>query len=462
MRRVLAPFLGRVAYRRWACLIVGGALLMPYMMAGEVATAIWRPTRSAGDPLLSVQPLIFVAVLPVVAVSGLFLPVRAFEVALARALLGAVVEPPPSPVRRTWPERRRTAAWFTLHLGIGGVLSGLALATVPFALWLTVLPLSGDRLGLVDPGLRAGRATMWGPPAALAVLVCLGFLAAGAGALLARLAPAFLGPSAAERLDLAQRAARRLAVRNRLARELHDSVGHALSVVTVQAAAAGRVLDRDPAAARAALEAVEASARGALDELDHVIGVLREGAGRSSPEPSLVDLPALLDAAGTGDGPVARRLGDLSAVPPVISREAYRVVQEALTNAMRHGAGPIEVVAGVRDRVLEVRVRNAVPADPPRRRGRAGPGPGGSAAGAGGVTGDASGGGAGRAGHGLDGVRERVTLLGGRMEAGGGDGTWRFHARIPLPGGDAAGSPERLPGPGEGGNEGVEDGRAEP
>ncbi|MGI5157371.1 sensor histidine kinase [Microbispora sp. CA-102843] len=429
MNRVLAPLVDRVTYLRWACLIVGGALLMPYMMAGEVATALWRPTPDVGDPLLSVQPLIFIGMLPVVAVSGLFLPVRAFEVAAARTLLGAAVETPPSSVRRTWSERRRTAAWFTLHLGIGGLVSGVTLAMVPFAVWLAVLPLAGDHFGLVDPGIRGGWATAWGPPAGLAVLVCLLFLAVGAGALLARLAPAFLGPSAADRLALARQAARRLAVRNRLARELHDSVGHALSVVTVQAAAAGRVLDRDPAAARAALEAIETSARSALDELDHVIGVLREGAGRASPEPSLGDLPALLDAAATGDRPVSRRLGDLSAVPPVISREAYRVVQEAVTNAIRYGTGLIEVDAGVRDRVLEVCVRNEVRADQrrgparPRRRGRSG-----------GMTG--------RAGHGLDGIRERVTLLGGRMKAGGDGETWRVEVRVPLPGADAARLPD--------------------
>ncbi|WP_169988305.1 MULTISPECIES: sensor histidine kinase [unclassified Microbispora] len=429
MNKVLAPLIDRATYRRWACLIVGGALLMPYMMAGEVVTALWRPTPDVGDPLLSVQPLIFIGVLPVVAASGLFLPVRAFEVAAARTLLGAAVETPPSSARRTWSERRRTAAWFTLHLAVGGLVSGVTLAMVPFSVWLAVLPLAGDHLGLVDRGIRAGRATMWGPPAGLAVLVCLLFLTAGAGALLARLAPVFLGPSAADRLASARQAARRLAVRNRLARELHDSVGHALSVVTVQAAAAGRVLDRDPAAARAALEAIETSARSALDELDHVIGVLREGGGRASPEPSLDDLPALLDAAGPGDRPVTRRLGELSGIPPVISREAYRVVQEALTNAIRYGTGPVEVDAGVRDRVLEVCVRNEVRAH--HRRGLTGPRRRG---GSGGVTGGA--------GHGLAGIRERVTLLGGRVEAGGDDETWRVEVRVPLPGADAARLPD--------------------
>lgn len=428
MNRALAPLLGRTTYRRWACLIIGGALLMPYMMAGQVISVVWRPTRDVGDPLLAAQPRIFVAVLPVVALTGLFLPVRAFEIAAARTLLGAAVEPAPAAPRRTWAERRRTAAWFTLHLAVGGVVSGMTLSMAPFAVWLAALPLAGDHLGLAGQGISGGWAAAWGPPGGAAVLVCLIFTAAGAGALLARLAPAFLAPSAADRLVLAEEAARRLAARNRLARELHDSIGHALSVVTVQAAAAGRVLDRDPDAARAALEAVETSARGALEELDHVIGVLREGGGGATRTlddlPALLDdLPALLDASRPADRPVTRRLGDLSAVPPVISREAYRVVQEALTNAIRYGSGPVEVSAGVRDRILELSVRNGV------------------ATGAGGTGGTLRGGrrrAPSRPGHGLAGIRERVTLLGGRVEAGGADGEWRVRVRIPLPGGDRA------------------------
>jgi signal transduction histidine kinase len=100
--------------------------------------------------------------------------------------------------------------------------------------------------------------------AGLALSVAMVAMAAGAGELLARLAPVLLGPTPSERLAAAQEHARTLAQRNRLARELHDSVGHALSVVTLQAAAAGRGLDRDPATARAAMAAIEQSARAVL------------------------------------------------------------------------------------------------------------------------------------------------------------------------------------------------------
>ena len=112
-------------------------------------------------------------------------------------------------------------------------------------------------------------------------LVPLVWVAAGAGALLARLAPVLLGPTPAERIAI-------LAERNRVARELHDSVGHALGVVSIQAAAAERVLDRDPAFAREALRHIAASARDGQRDLDHVLGLLREEP--SAPAPDLGDL----------------------------------------------------------------------------------------------------------------------------------------------------------------------------
>ncbi|GLW98647.1 histidine kinase [Microtetraspora sp. NBRC 16547] len=406
MKGVVATLRSAVTYRRWACLVVGGALLMPYMMAGGLVAAIWRPSPVVGDPLLSVEPLVFLAVLPIIAVSGLFLPVRAFEIAAARALLGVSIEPPPPVARRTWTERLRTAAWFTAHLAFGGIASGLALALVPFAIWTTALPLMDRPISIGDLTVETGWAAAWGPPLAVLTLVSLFGALVGAGSLLAALAPALLGPSPADRLATAEANARRLAARNRLARELHDSVGHALSVVTVQAAAAGRVLDRDPATARAALDAIEQSARSALAELDHVIGVLREGASRTDPEPTLHDLDRLLDSSGAR---ITRNIGDLSGVPPVVSREAYRIVQEALTNALRYGTGPVEVTISVRDENLELDLRNATRA----RR-------------------DAHASGR-RAGRGLAGMRERADLLGGEFEAGPADGGWRVRASLPLP-----------------------------
>ncbi|MFG1946445.1 sensor histidine kinase [Nonomuraea sp. NPDC048826] len=446
----------RILARRWTCLILGGALLMPYMMAGVLVSG-WVRREATALLLLPVQLGVFAAVLPVVALTGLFLPVRGLEVHAAQGLLGAAVEVAPQEGRRSWQERRRTAAWYTLHLAVGGVASGCTLAVVPFTAVTMALPFTGasDVLGVrVAPGWTA---IGW-PAAGLAALVLLVALVAGSGGLLARLAPVLLGPTPAERLAAAEERARDLARRNRLARELHDSVGHALSVVTLQAAAAGRVLDHDPETARTALAAIEGSARAALEDLDHVLGVLRAGEGRDrAPGATLSDLDTLARSTGAE---VRQDVGDLSAVPALVSREAYRIVQEALTNAVKHGHGPIHLSAHVRDGALDLLVTNRTGArNGPGRTG----GPGGTLEQAGSGPGRTGGrkpdetreqaeSGPGRTGgrrpdetreqaesgprstggRGLDGMRERAGLLGGEVAAGPHQGGWRVAARLPL------------------------------
>ncbi|MFG1695038.1 sensor histidine kinase [Nonomuraea sp. NPDC049309] len=444
--------------RRWSCLILGGALLMPYMMAGSLIAGL--VSGQTASLLLPAQLGVFAAVLPVVAVTGLFLPIRGLEVSAAQGLLGARVLTPPRQVRRSWQERRRTAAWFTLHLGVGGVVSGCTLAIVPFTIFTVAVFFTGPPAQPVGLDITPGwNAFLWAL-AGLALLAGLVALAAGSGALLARLAPVLLGPTPAERLAAAEEHARALAERNRLARELHDSVGHALSVVTLQAAAAGRVLDRGsddaPRTARSALAAIEQSARAALADLDHVLGLLRDdppgdgppgdddaarrtpgdasgapgstgGDGRRAagdagdapagrpdarraraPQATLDDLGELVATSGA---PVEQQVGDLSAVPAVVSREAYRIVQEALTNAIKHGArGPIRLTAAVDGDHLRVEVVN--PCDGQRRDGVRN----------GGRTG----------GRGLAGMRERVRLLRGDLEAGPAENGWRVAARLPL------------------------------
>ncbi|MFC5822516.1 histidine kinase [Nonomuraea insulae] len=598
--------------RRWACLILGGALLMPYMMVGVLVAGLL--SGESANLFLPAQVGVFAAVLPVVALTGLFLPVRGLEVSAAQGLLGARVEVPPRQSGRSWQERRRTAAWFTVHLAVGGVVSGFTLAIVPFTLFTLGLPFAGRAMPVLGALVTPGWNAMWWAMLGLATLAALVAIAVAAGALLARLAPVLLGPTPAERLAAAEEHARTLAERNRLARELHDSVGHALSVVTLQAAAAGRVLDRDPATARTALAAIEQSARAALEDLDHVLGVLREddrdrdhdgwadtgsehagvrggdreggnagirtgddrggiapgrtrlrGDGRwegrqgdpsgpegrrsdpsewegrqgdpSGPEGHRSDPSEWEGRQGDPSGPEGRRsdpggparadeagrdrrrapqatlanlgelvaasgakvrqeVGDLSGVPAVVSREAYRILQEALTNAIKHGHGPVRLSAAVDGDDLRLEVTNAIlhpgGSDPGdghdragggdhaggRRGGRKGaesgdPGndspagsagdtptatsgdspasnpadasggnpvgaPGDSPAGASGGSpvgvsgGGGWGGSRGGGGRGVAGMRERVRLLRGEVQAGPAEGGWQVRVRLPL------------------------------
>ncbi|MFD1235318.1 sensor histidine kinase, partial [Pseudonocardia benzenivorans] len=220
-------------------------------------------------------------------------------------------------------------------------------------------------------------------------------------------------------LAAAQRVADDLAVRNRLARELHDSVGHALTVTTLQAEAAARVLDGDPEFARRALGAIADAGRGALADLDHVLGILRDGPGESpptAPTADLADLPGLLDGARTaGVDFLLDGRGDLGAVPAVVSREAYRIVQESLTNALRH-AGPVPVAvrldAGAGQ--LAVDVENPL--------------------GHKGSTVERTSG-----GRGVAGMAERVRVLRGELAAGREGGAWRVAARLPWSGASGSG-----------------------
>lgn len=190
---MLSPLVRRATYLQWAFLVLGGALLMPYMMAGSLIGGVMGVSAASGDPI---QPLVFLAVLPLVAATGLVLPVRVLEATAARSLLGAEIAPLPAEWasgRRSWSERRRTATWFTLHLGVGGVMAGLTLVIVPFVVVVILLPVTGTPfdLGVVEPL----RAVWWGGPLlGVALLVALVYLIAGVGAVLARSAPKLLGP----------------------------------------------------------------------------------------------------------------------------------------------------------------------------------------------------------------------------------------------------------------------------
>jgi signal transduction histidine kinase len=198
--------------------------------------------------------------------------------------------------------------------------------------------------------------------------------------------------------------------RVRIARELHDVVAHSLSVIAVQADAAGAALETDPALAREPLRVIHATARTSLAEIRDMLELLRADDGELRPAPGLAALDELLGSARDAGLQVTAevRLGD-TPVPPVVDLAAYRIVQEALTNAARHaGSVPVSLRVDVTAEAVELAVENA--AGIPARRA-----PG--------------------AGVGLLGIRERVSLLGGALEAAPtSSGGFRVVARLPLEG----------------------------
>ncbi|MEV7580316.1 sensor histidine kinase [Streptomyces erythrochromogenes] len=222
--------------------------------------------------------------------------------------------------------------------------------------------------------------------------------------------------------DAESRAERaRMEVREEIAREMHDVLGHRLTLLSVHAGA----LEFNPGAPREEIEraagVMRESARLALRDLREVIGVLRSGTGPEEaerPQPELADLDRLVAQARTAGGRIELTGPPPGAVPPaLVGRTAYRIVQEALTNVRRHAPGAtVDVrVAGAPGDGLTVDVRNAPPAgrDAAPADG-AGPGPGG--------------------GHGLIGLAERARLAGGELTALPADGGFRVHAWLPWQG----------------------------
>jgi len=219
--------------------------------------------------------------------------------------------------------------------------------------------------------------------------------------------------AAAERAERAEREAereRRLASaeeRMRIARDLHDSAGHAVNVILVQAGAARLLLERDPARSRSALETIEDVARETLVEIDQLVRALRDPGRVDGVEPpaGLRALDALVERARTGGLDVGVQvIGERRDLPPGVDQAAYRILREALTNASRHGSGSADVELAYGASSLELRVSNAVPD---------------------GAT-------SGRAGHGIVGMRERAQLLGGTLEAGREGNVFRVRATLPY------------------------------
>ncbi|SEF15039.1 sensor histidine kinase [Jiangella alba] len=407
LRTIVAPLAGRRLVRRGVHLLLGGVIVLPYVL---LIVAFVQLFTEPGTPYVPAGVL--AAVTFVIGTVPPFLPaMRALEITATRGLLD--VDLPDPAADPPWESRLFGAGWYVLHLLSGGVAMAAVLFSAPTAVLLVVRGLGlDDGAGIAGLALLDDVGGVWAVLAGLGLVVATAYLVAGLGALLAWFAPLLLGPSPAE-LRLAMEAqAQEFAERNRLARDLHDSVGHALTVTTLQAAAARRVLDTDPEFARRALVAVEEAGRAAMEDLDHVLGVLRAGGtapdDAASPQRTLADLPRLIDdTRTTGMDLEATVDGDLAAVPPALSREAYRIVQEGLTNAARHAAHvPVRLRVAATADGLDIDVSNPLPDGAP-------------------LSPRANG------GRGLRGMRERVRLLRGDLSAQAADGEWRVRVHLP-------------------------------
>jgi signal transduction histidine kinase len=200
--------------------------------------------------------------------------------------------------------------------------------------------------------------------------------------------------------------------RARIARELHDVVAHYVSVMVVQAAGARRVVDKDPLAAKGALEAVETAGRTALTEMRRMLEVLRADDPGTGPQPGLSEIDKLIDNVRDTGLPVEFSIeGEVCCLPAGMDLAAYRVVQEALTNSVKHaGKATARVTVSYTDDYVEIEVTDD-------GRGAAAPL----------LSAGAEG------GHGLIGMKERVALFGGTLEAGPViTGGYRVYARMPL------------------------------
>ncbi|WP_329112383.1 sensor histidine kinase [Streptomyces sp. NBC_01353] len=329
----------------------------------------------------------------------------------ARRLLRVPLPDPVAARRSVSSDRWRTPLWLLVHVALGW--TGALMSAGLFLAGLT-LPFGADvELSLHDWAVRPKAGWERGL-VALGCLLLAATVCAVMTATLRRLAPGLLGPSPGELLALAAERELRLAERNRLAHELHDSIGHTLTATTIQAAVAGEMLSADPVAARAALRSIEESARAALEDLDYVLGVLREEKAEAASTRTLADLPELFDRLRHAGAVVEPGLsGDLAQVQGTLSRAAYRILQEGLTNALRHGAGgPIEVRVAAAPDELALSVVNRTGAGT-----SAVPGLGAFPT----------------SGHGLPGLAERVRLLHGEFEAGQvGPRHWRLAVRLPV------------------------------
>jgi len=312
----------------------------------------------------------------------------------------------------------------TLCLRAGESIVFLVAMTLYSAVTAVSRPAASAVAGLVASTILAATLIGGGPQVAQAAiasvaLIGLGWLAGEntrAGRVYAgQQAERAAEKAAAAAAEQAEQVSRALAgERAQIARDLHDIVAHAMSVIAVRSGVARMVIDSDPDQARDALAIIEITTRRALHEMRLLVGMLRapgDQPAELSPVPGLADLDRLIaDTAVAGVAAEMDVEGEVRPLPPAADLSAYRIVQEALTNVVRH-AGPAHarVRIGYRPGELSIEVTDDGPrGQAPRPIARAG------------------------GGHGLIGMRERAALFGGRVEAGRHGSGFRVRAVLPT------------------------------
>jgi signal transduction histidine kinase len=393
---------GRI-FRHFVFMMIGALLAVPY-----IVVFIWATQLAAVSPANAA--VAFTVLVLLLAVPAALSATRALERTAVGELLAVNLVEPTGPVTRQ--RRIRGAVWYLVHLMAGG----LTLVAIAFAAPLVIAVLILPLLGNADSARELAAAVVPFTDGTTAALWSLG-LGAGviiftilAGIALPHWATLLLGPSPAEHRALEEEQARLEAKRNELARELHDSVGHALTVTTLQSTAAEALLGRDPDGAARAMRAVADTGRSALAELDRVIGILRSPGEQVESPAGLRQLSDYLDHMEDQGLRVARGYDPrtLQEVPAGASEAAFKILQEGLTNALKY-ASPreaelhIESIGGC----LQLRLANPVE----KRRDETAPRAG---------------------GRGLAGMQERARLAGGTTRSQLSGGRWILSAEIPL------------------------------
>jgi signal transduction histidine kinase len=401
---ITQPVFEKRTYAHWGYLLAGlplgvlwFSLLVPLYVTGTVLIVIW-----IGLGWLS-------------ATQVLSRWIGLFERWLAKTMLGASIQAP-GPIGGATVYQRgrahltdefgyRMALWSLLRLitGTAGFVLAIVALVVPISLMLA--PVS---YVWASPPITWGWTLWVAPIIGIAAFFGAPHLIRGLGHASAKLAEWILSPSNSDQAKDAARRADRAEEQLRIDQELHDSIGHVLTMNVVQAGAGAHVFDQDPEFAREALTNIERRGRDALDELDRIIALVREGDVSRQPLPGMSDLEHLIGETRDAGMAIEARI-EVTPMPPEVGRAAYRIVREALTNVAKHapGAETRVTVAAVGDRI-EVEVVNSPPSLRPNDP----------------TTGT---------GSGLSGIRQRVAILGGVSEIGPTpDGGFRIHASLPI------------------------------